>query len=163
VIQGLTDVTNKPSKVKPSDAESYDVIQAVKRKIPSQSWDRIVETVDEAIESSIQDSGKLTWTKTGVLFGHGSLQPKRHVDHLWDNVIKAVGDDKNCLMAVGGLLRWRISVRKETWLVYRRETGDVDPISGKNITVSEYWINQSYVPPVQASVADLAKAWRSCG
>jgi ASC-1-like (ASCH) protein len=54
------DVTHpKAVRVKVSDAESYEVIQAVKRKVPSRTWDRIVKTVDEAIESSIQIDGKL--------------------------------------------------------------------------------------------------------
>ena len=174
----LFDVTNqKEVRVWPADAEGYEVLQAVKRKTHPATFDKITRTVDQAVDSvKPTNKSKLIWTRSAALFGHGSMQPKANVDHVWDNVIAAVGDDKQCLRAVGGLLRWRISLRPETWLVYRRKdpNGRLDPDTGKVISISEYWIDNNYsqarqvkkamdlgtdytVGPLRASMGDLAK------
>lgn len=174
----LYDVTNANEVlVRPSDAESYEVLQAVKRKTLKVTFDKITRTVDQAVDSvKPTNKSKLIWTRSAALFGHGSMQPKANVDHVWDNVIAAVGDDKQCLRAVGGLLRWRISLRDETWLVYRRKdvNGRLDPDTGKVISISEYWIDENYkqarqikkamdlgtdysAGPLRASMADLGK------
>lgn len=163
----LYDVTNKNhSLVRPADAEGYEVLEAVKRKCAKSTFDRMVKTVDDAIEDAVQAGGKLIWTKSAALFGHGSTQPKKHVDHLWEHIIKSVGEDKHALMAVGGMLRWRISERKENWLVYRREdpTGKIDPDTGHVITISEYWINPTYQYKAatvlrRPGLSDLASKW----
>lgn len=153
----LYDVTNpREVLVHPSDAESYEVLQAVKRKTHTATFDKITRTVDQAIDSvKPTNKSKLIWTRSAALFGHGSMQPKANVDHVWDNVIAAVGDDKQCLRAVGGLLRWRISLRQETWLVYRRKdpNGRLDPDTGKVISISEYWIDNNYKQMRQAKKA----------
>lgn len=142
----LFDITNpRVSKVKPLDAESYDVLRSVKRKVRSTTWDKMVRTIDSGIEWSIESgNGRLVWTKSAALFGHNSPLPKRDVDHLWEWIIDSVGDQKECLQAVGGLLRWRTSLRDENWLVFRRDSNDIDPITGKVITVSEYWISKEF-------------------
>jgi hypothetical protein len=142
----LIDVTTaKNSKVKSRDAENYDVIQAVKRKSHTATWDKIVRTIDSGIEYAMDTgNGRLVWSKSAALFGHSSPLPKRDVDHLWEHIISAVGDDKECKQAVGGLLRWRISLRGETWLVFRKDSGEIDPVTGKQITISEYWINENF-------------------
>ena len=160
----LYDITNKPSLVSPADAEGYEVIQAVKARTATNTWERIVKTVDEAIGGvEPSEKSKLIWTRSAALFGHNSLQPKKHVDHIWDNVIAAVGDDKNCLKAVGGLLRWRISLRPETWLAFRQDTDEIDPETGKKITASTYWINESFEPPARKTkslpIDKLAEKW----
>lgn len=162
----LYDVTfTNPRLVNPIDAENYDVIQAVKRKRQANTWSRMVQTVDEAIDWAEQTGAhRLIWTRSAALFGHGSLQPKARVDHLWDNVIAAVGGDVTCLKAVGGLLRWRISLRTDTWLVYRKDTDEKDPTTGKLITVSEYWINNNFSPPQKKKssgldLSGLSQAW----
>lgn len=160
----LYDVTNtKPRLVTPEDAESYEGIKALKRRLPKQTFDKIVRTVDNAILGcKPSQSSKLVWTRSSALFGHSSVQPKQHIDHLWDNVVAVVGPDKECLKAVGGLLRWRISmIENDTWLVYRQETGEIDPIDKKKITVSEYWINNRFVMPAKPKVElnGLLEAW----
>lgn len=142
----LFDVTNsKVSRVNPKDAANYDVIQAVKRKVRVITWEKIIRTVDGGIDWSIDSGeGRLVWSKSASLFGNTSPLPKRDVDHLWEWVIDSVGSDKECLQAVGGLLRWRTSLRDETWLVFRKDSGEIDPVTGKNITISEYWINEDF-------------------
>lgn len=148
---GLYDVTNpKINKVNPEDAANYDVIQSVRRKTHPRTWDKMVDTVDNGIEWSIQRgvtrNNPLVWTKGAALFGHNSPLPHKDVEHLWSNTVAAVGDGKECLQAIGGLLRWRMSLRKELWLVYRQETGNIDPDTGKKITASEYWIDENFDP-----------------
>jgi hypothetical protein len=142
----LYDVTNRDTWVDPEEAEAFDTIVALKRDLPANTFDRLVKTVDEMIESvDPTDTSKLVWTKAGALFGHGSEGPKKWIEHLWEKVIDVVGPDRLCLIAVGSLLRWRISLRSETWLVYRRESGSKDPMTGKPVLISEYWINEDYV------------------
>lgn len=165
----LFDVTNpRPVLVKPNQAYSFEFIQAMVRKLNQKTFDRMVQTVDEAVDSQKPSArSRLVWTRSAALFGRGSLQPRKHVDHLWENAEQATGPGEFCLQAVGGLLRWRISRRDETWLVFRRETGEINPITGKKITVSEYWIDNNFQHPVLArrrpassmDISRLASAW----
>jgi len=137
----LTDVTHgKEQLVDPDRLEGNPFIEALRRNLPTQSYRRLLTTVDEAIENSIKDHGQLTWTKAGALFGHHSMEPKYRIDHLWDKVIGIVGEGKECLKTVGALLRWRMARREEDWLVFRRETDDIDEDTGDVIRISEYWI-----------------------
>jgi len=52
-------------------------------------------------------------------------------------------------------------IENDTWLVYRQETGEIDPIDKKKITVSEYWINNRFVMPAKPKVElnGLLEAW----
>lgn len=144
----LYDVTNKDVLVTPADCAGYDLLKCLERKLHPITHERCWKTVRDAVESvKPSKASKLTWTRMAALFGEKNLQPSRHVDHLWDSVISAVGDDKECLQAIGALLRAVVAERPETWLVYRQETGDLDPITGKKITISSYWIDENYVPP----------------
>jgi len=142
----LYDVTYKPRAVNPEKLEDSEVIATLRRKLHPTTFKRIIKTVDEAVDSiDPSASTRLIWTKAGALFGRNSERPKKHVEHLWDNVIKSVGDNRMCLIGVGSLLRWRISLREETWLVYKRETEIIDEITGRVVPVSEYWIKEDFV------------------
>jgi hypothetical protein len=145
----LYDVTHIESLVKPTSAYEYEPVQALEKKLPANTFDRIVKTVDEAIEHvRPTQKSKLVWTRMAALFGNNSLEPKKHIDHMWDKIIQITGEDL-ARLAIGGLLRWRISLRDETWLVYRRDSGDRDPLTNKLITISEYWIDNNYRPKNQ--------------
>ena len=129
----LYDVTNKPTTVKPKDAESFEVLLKLKKKLPQVTFDKLVRTVDQAIDSvKPSETSRLVWTRSSALFGHGSSQPHKSIEHLWGSVETIFGQDKYSLIAVGGLLRWRISIRKENWLVYRRDSDTLDPDHGVN-------------------------------
>jgi len=141
----LFDVTFKDVKIEPTDAETSKHIAAVKRFYPAVTFNKIIRILDEAIDSvKPSASSKLVWTKTGALFGHNSPRPLRDVEYVWEKVIGAVGDDKNCLIAMGALFRWRISLRPETWLAYRQDSENVDPDTGRKILISTYWIDENY-------------------
>lgn len=164
----LYDVTHKKAVwVDPDEAEEFKHIQALVRKLPKVTFDRIVKSVDEAIASvKPSETSKLVWTCMAALFGRQNMQPSKRIDHIWENVIKAVGADKECQIAIGSLLWWRVSLREEIYLVFRRELGSIDPLTGKEITRSEYWIKEDYVfegstrrPAKTVDVSRLAKSW----
>jgi hypothetical protein len=138
----MYDVTYGHSLVNPKRLENNSVITALKRKLHSKTYNRLIKTIDEAVDAEVDEGdGKLVWTKSGKMFGHKSIRPKKDVDHLWDSIISIVGDDEMCLIALGTLLRWRMSLRPEQWLVYRRETETIGLRTGRPIHVSEYWIS----------------------
>lgn len=60
--------------------------------------------------------------------------------------VDVFGDSKVLMKFMGTLLMWRISLRSETWLMYRQETDNIDPDTGKTIFVSNYWIDSSFTP-----------------
>lgn len=139
----LTDITNvhRVHVITPKSVEKFDLIKAFKRRAPATTFARVIKTVDEALDALVeQGSAKFVWTKMGALLGHGSNRPKCNVDHLWEKVIEAVGDGKECLMLVGSLLRWRISIRDENWVLVVQQTDEYDYEGDKWITVSTYWI-----------------------
>ena len=154
----LFDVTFKDYYVNPKKAESSKHIQAVKNHYDysPKTFPKILRIIDEAIESvKPSESSKLIWTKTGALFGRNSARPLRDVEYVWEKVIGAVGDDKNCLIAMGALFRWRISLRGEKWLAYRQDSDTVDPSTGKHILISTYWIDENYSAKVPKTKDEL--------
>ena len=158
----LYDVTGaKDRGIDPQDLADSDYIRQMQAKLHPATFKKIVRRADAMLDRMVAASfGKLAWTKTGVLFGHKSQEPKKHVDETWDELIEVFGEDKTLLKAVGTLLMWRISVRTEpSWLLYRQDSGNVDPDTGKTIYVCTYWIDASYQPPVRAGVRSLAGKW----
>lgn len=141
----LYDVTYTDDyEVVSADLEKTELYVSLRKKLHGATWDRIVKTVEEAVENAAKDRSKLVWTKAGALFGHNSPEPVKHVNHLWDNVISIMGDGKLCLMSVGTLLRWVIAKRDETWLAFSSEIEEVDEDTGRKIRVSQYWIDDGY-------------------
>lgn len=157
----LYDVTFEDMWVDPLKAESSEHIQAVERfyKSSPRTFPKIIQILDDAVSSLRPSaSSKLVWTKTGALLGNSSPRPHRDVEYVWDKVVGAVGDDKECLIAMGSLLRWRISLRPEIWLVFRQESDNVNKDTGKRIRISNYWIDSNYVykgPAPKRSKAEM--------
>ena len=144
----LYDVTYKDLFIDPDEVLASDVMRALERKLHPRTYERVIKTAIEGVGSVRPSSNsKLVWTRSAALFGHRSPRPKCDVDHFWNSIISALGDDRECLWGVGSVLRYAIALRPETWLVYRQKTGDVDPVTGKEIKISEYWINDQYTPP----------------
>lgn len=156
----LYDITNKVDKVEPNKAANYAALVKLKNSLHTATFDRVIKTVDEAITSCRpSESSALVWTRSAALFGESSKQPHKHISHLWENVEAVVGRGKYTLKAVGGLLRWRISLQPDTWLVFRRDSDDLDLETGKLITISEYWINNDFMVVSRPSLKDLANSW----
>lgn len=141
----LVDVTNKPRKVKPTLCKETDAIQTYLKKEHPRTVERVLKTIDEGIERAIQTCGRLVFTKTGIIMGEKSMGPKQHVDHAWDSVVSVMGPDRPCIFTMGALVKWRISLRPETWLMYKRDSGQYDHLTGEEYTVAEYWVNESFV------------------
>jgi hypothetical protein len=169
----LYDVTHKKDVlVKPKDSENYDVLQAALRNLDTRRFAKDVRIVDEALQQSVDRANaqnKLVFTKTGILVGHHSVTPTADTNHIWDSAeiaypLKHLNPGSNAaalagelqLKFVGGLVRWRISVLPDVWLVYRRESGSTNRFTGKEILVSEYWVNNNYpMVPLKHIVGNL--------
>ena len=160
----LFDVTNKDSLVKPKNAENYDVLQEAKRAAGTIRFNKDCRIIDEALDELILDAAlgdKLVFTKAGFLVGHKSCVPHVDVNHVWftaemaypTNLLKSgrALDQANELQLkfVGGLVRWRISLQDDIWLVYREPSGTYNKYTGNEITISKYWIDNDYVFPVE--------------
>lgn len=158
----LYDVTHRPaSLVTPAACGESEWVAAFRAKANPLSFQRTCQTYDEGIEAEVVDSQskcRLTWTKTGAIIGFMSARPKRDVDRAWEAVKKIMGDKgRPPVFTQGGLMKWRVSLRPETWLLYRRDTGEVDPIDGKPIRVAEYWIDETFTPPKERRSKKVAK------
>lgn len=144
----LTDVTHKDRLVDPAKAEQDPWVQALVRNKHPRTFQKMLQIVDGAIDAAVSSgatSGNLVWTKAGVLFGHGSQQSHADINYLWDEIKQVTGDGRECLFALGTLLRWRFALRPdEDWLVYKRESDTVmDEFTGEPINIAEYWIRGS--------------------
>lgn len=145
----LFDVTKKPDRlITPKEGEEYEFIQKAKKTLDPRSYEKMIKLTDNAI-LNLKPSAKseLVWTKCGALFGFGSKEPHADINYIWDRAIEVVGDNEFALKLVGGLLRWRISLLEDTWLMFREDTDKINPLSGKEIKISTYWINNDYVHP----------------
>jgi hypothetical protein len=171
----LFDVTHKDYWVNPKDAESYDILQKAKTEVGARRFGKDCDILDVALDDLVSNgtmAGKLIFTKAGFLVGHKSAVPHVDVNHIWDTAEMTFSthmltgrnlDQANELQLkfVGGLVRWRISLRTEKyWLVYRRDSGTFNKYTGKEITISEYWISPGYQPPmehIRYTIKDLKK------
>jgi len=160
----LYDVTHKDVLVKPSDASNYDLLVKAREMIGTLRFNKDIQIFDSAIDkvvSQATDKNKLIFTKAGFIVGHQStvlvVKDQRHVwdsadlafpCHLDGNRIDEHAAETQ-LKFVGGMMRWRISLRDETWLVYRRPSGTYNKLTGKEITVSEYWVCENYERPAK--------------
>ena len=163
----LYDVTHREVLVNPNDSENYDVIQSAMRELNAKRFKKDCDIIDEAIQAAIDlatANNRLCFTKVGIMLGHSSLLSVKDANHVWNSAAIAYpestlkGADNSQVgelqrKFIGGLLRWRIALRGETWLVYRRESGKINKHTEKEIRVSEYWINEDYVPAARAAKA----------
>lgn len=171
----LIDITHKPTKVRPQDAESYELLQKAKKQLGSIRFSKDCRIIDAELDRIVQlgqANNKLVFTKAGFIAGHSSSAPHKDVQHIWDsaeisfpstltlNRIDEVAAEAQ-LKFIGGLVRWRISLRDETWLVYRQPSGKYNRNTGKEITISEYWINDNFVfSPPKPTIDDLARKFK---
>jgi hypothetical protein len=182
----LYDVTGKEVLVRPGDAESYDRLQKARRELGAIRLRKdcgVIDTGLNELVAAADKDNKLAFTKAGFLVGHQSKLPHADVQHVWTSaemlypslilqkVSQRMYDEavEGQLKFVGGLMRWRVSLRDEIWLVYRRPSGTFHKYARDwrgnpvEITISEYWVNENYVSPnvkpskkILASAADLA-------
>lgn len=144
----LYSVMEKPAKlVKTKKTENYELLLKAKEDLHAKTFDRIVKTYDEYLDAITEMKGaKLVYTKTAIIVGHHSPVATAKVNHIWDNIEKVLPMEKHKKMCLGGFLRWRISVRDETWLTFVEKREERDPDTGKKITVSHYWVDDNFDP-----------------
>jgi len=144
----LYDVTRKPDKeVVPEELLKSEYLKKAVKEIHSASFEKMCNTLDLALDKlKPSASSNLVWTKFGALCGYNSNEPCRDINHLWEKGVDVFGDSKVLMKFMGTLLMWRISLRPETWLMYRQETDNIDPDTGKTIWVCNYWVDSSFTP-----------------
>jgi hypothetical protein len=166
----LVDITNRPTIVKPKDSGSYEVLTKALSVLGSIRFDKDCRIIDSALDELVASGvalNKFVFTKAGFLVGHQAATPHRDVEHIWTSAEMVFPthlltgralDHANELQLkfVGGLVRFRISLRDETWLVFRRESGMYNKYTGKEITISEYWINEAFVMPEKQKATSFA-------
>lgn len=175
---GLQEVDG--TRLHASKLEAGDHIAKLREGLHSKTFDKICETIDEAIEDVVSKTGsRLVWLNTGSLVGDRANLPHASHQHLWDAVYKLFpGNDdpvavKHRRITVGALIKWRVARRSEDWLVHYGETNKTDIVTGDLIKVSEYWIKPASVvldPPKPkpsrspgTTVDDLMKKWSKGG
>lgn len=145
--------------IDPDEVEEWAILQKAIKKLHPATWAKIIRTVDNAITNLKPSiSSKLVWTKSGAIFGRKSTQPLEAIEHVWEASKQLFGPAaKENLLFVGSLLYWRISLRGDQWFSYPNETGETDPLTGKEITERGYWINNGFRVPVKkaATAEDL--------
>jgi hypothetical protein len=163
----LYDITKGVAPVKPQDAESYELLVKARTELGEIRFKKDCRIIDADLDRIIKEGAaknKLVFTKAGFIVGHSSLAPHKDVQHVWDSAEIAFPCqltlnriDELALehqkKFIGGLVRWRISLLKDIWLVYRQPSGEFNRFTGKEITISQYWINNDFVytPPPKRS------------
>ena len=141
----------------PMDVEQMDLIQKLESEMHEKSWKRVLKTIDEEIEDAVnKSSAGFTWTKTGALLGHSAPGSHSRINHVWEKLIDILGATRFSLMGAGALVLWRISLRDETWLMYKQIFDTYDPETGEQITVAHYWTDDKFVPKTKPSKKILA-------
>lgn len=165
VGKGPYDILRNPSKIRDSD---------ILHKLHNEKYchprtlARMFKTIDEELtDLCVRRAQKLIWTKTGALIGFDSIGPKKHIDHLWRNLECVFGDGKEILLAAGVMVLWEISKRPEIWVMFKEVRDEIDPDTGKKITIAHYWVDDTFVPNLRpkkervkkATFEDLKKKW----
>lgn len=131
-------------KHEPIDCEKFEYLDAIKRKMNPRTFKKMIDTVDTALNNlKPSDTSGLVWTKCAALVGYSSQEPTASTNHLWKKAWEHANEDKRtCNMFVGGLIRWRISLRSEHWISFPQITDKIDPHTGKYIKSATYWIKK---------------------
>ncbi len=124
-----------------------DHIRNARVALPPRTFEKICNTLDEAIDDTvIKKTARLVWLNTGSLVGDHAGLPHASHHHLWESVFKLFPKETDPVaikarrITVGSLIKWRVALRPEEWLVHYRETTKTDIVSGDTIFASEYWI-----------------------
>lgn len=132
-------------------AES-DHVKEARARLPPRTFEKICNTLDEAIEELVnKKSARFVWMNTGSLVGDRADMSHASHHHLWEAVFKLFPQEtdpvaiKHRRITVGALIKWRVALRPEDWLVYPRETAKTDIVSGDTIYANEYWIKPDEV------------------
>lgn len=139
----LYDISSGCREIDPKRCERYESNQKIKKSLHPKDFENVVKIVDDAVDHlRPSEKSKLIWTRMSALFGD---EAKPEVQYLW-NSIKSITGEEFSMIAIGGLLQWRLALRNEIWLLHKQVLDEVDDRTGKNIEVSHYWIDETFVP-----------------
>ena len=132
----------------PSKLETSDIIKKLRGSVHPRTFDAIVRKVDKELSKlKPSETSNLTWTKMAALFGYGAEQNTRDNVYIWETLSKVFGDDydgKHIKIALGSILQWRLALREDNWVQWIDNTGAIDSFTDKEITVSNYWIDNDF-------------------
>jgi hypothetical protein len=170
---------SRGKRFRASELERGKHIAKLRNSLHPRTFDKICRTIDDAIEDIVATkSAKLIWLNTGSLVGNRASLPHGSHQHLWEAIYKLFPDNtdpvavKHQLITVGALIKWRVTLRPEDWLVHYRETNKTDPVTGEYISASEYWIKLAGITVAStpakrsslgATVEDLRKKFNENG
>lgn len=150
----LIDITNKITPVRSEDAERYELLQSSKKQLGSNRFSKCCRIIDYELDKLYrlgQTKRKMVFTKHGFTSENYINEPSEDIPYIWECAELVYPSHNNDEIAadvqrkfVGGLVRWRISLRKETWLVYRQPSGKYRKHNGKEILVSKYWVDNNF-------------------
>ena len=152
----LYDVTwGTGTPIDPKKAEHAEALEALRKKCHAKTFDKMIRTVDNALEGlKPSKSSGLTWTKTGAILGNDSSEPLEAINHLWQKTDEVLGG-RPTLFAIGQLVKWRVSLREEIWLMFRQESKKRDDLTHELIKVATYWIDDDFITPKRNTLEDL--------
>ena len=128
-------------EILPLKHENSKLLTTLKRKVKNVSWEKIIRIIDKAIADSVKNNtAKLTWCCTASMLGENSPQPHGDIEYVWSLVKEKMGDERLCIMTIGTLVQWRISLREEEWYCNSVETCGFDEIDKMPIYYYQYWI-----------------------
>jgi hypothetical protein len=130
----------------PKELEQLPYVQTFFKK-SSRVADKAIRTLDTAIsEKKPSKASRLIWTRCADIAGNGSRIPSVDLNHLWDAIKRAAGSgDRECGMCLGSIIKWRVSLRDEKWFCNKNDTPWTDPVTGKIVYWTGYWLNENFI------------------
>ena len=132
----------------PAKLEGRDILKKLRNNLHARTYAAILRKVDAELDKLTPSrNSNLTWTKMAALFGYNADQNTKDNNYIWGHLVDVFGDDEDgkfVKMALGSLLQWRISLRKDIWVLWTEQTGATDQFTDKEITRSNYWIDNDF-------------------
>ena len=144
----LSNLEHGGKEVNPVKLEKSKLMKALKRASPGVTWDKILLTVDRALDLAIFNGEtsagtNLVWCCTGSLLGHSSPAPHADMTYLHDKISKLAGGGRLSTMTAGVLVQWRIANRAaemhEEWYCSKVDTNTWDEELQGYVYYYQYW------------------------
>ena len=119
-------------------------------------------------DTILRHNGKFVYTRSGIELGNGSKIPHADLTYVWEkiclavtgqpSVVKGTMQEEMLLKGVGAFFQWVVSQRNEFWIVKFSATGKISSISGKEVYLAEYWVDDGRFQKmlgINSTMADL--------
>lgn len=150
----MWNITRGATFVCPVHCEQNDHVRAFLKRCDPDDLVRILSALDSGIDHCVEAArinNRISFTKTGIVVGERSVLPPEDVDFIWSTILRLLGDqDRTAIFTMGSLFKWRMALRtEEHWLMKIDETGSTDPLTGEPVKAAEYFLSDSFIPPVR--------------